>query len=132
VNGSFLLHDATLGVLCRRFGVLGHDIYPLDQNLGLVRKYFQDFPGLLRVLVVAGDDNHAITFFNIELGFESVAHFFMFLQHFGCKGDNLHISFITQFPGYRSEDTGAAGLVGGVQQYHSIVVKADIAAILPA
>jgi len=112
--------------------MLGNDVHTLDQNLGLVGINFQDFPGLLGVLVVSGDHYHAVTFFNIELGLESVAHFFMFLQHFGCKGDNLHVSFITQFPGHRPENTRATRLVGCIQQDHCIVVKADIAAILPA
>ena len=132
MNGSFLLHDTTLGVLRRRLGMLGNDVHTFDQDFGLIGINLQDFPGLLRVLVVSGDHYHAVTFFNIELGFESVAHFFMFLQHFRCKGDNLHISFVTQFPGHRPENTRSAGLVGCIQQYHRIVVKADIAAILTA
>ena len=132
MDGGFLLHDTTLGVLRRRLGVLRNDVHPFDQHLGCVGKNFQDFPGLLGVLVITGDHYHAVTFFNIELGFESVAHCVYFLQHFRCKGDNLHVTFVTQFPGHRPENTRAAGLVGCIQQYHRIVVKADIAAILTA
>src|SRR5882724_7800095 len=55
-----------------------------------------------------------------------------YLQNFRRQGDDLHISLVTQFPGHWPENTGSAGLVGCVQQYHSVIVEADIRAILPA
>ena len=71
---GFLLDNTTLGILRRRLGVLGDDVNPLNQDLGLVGKYFQNFPGLLGILVVSGDNDYVVTFFDIKLGFESVAH----------------------------------------------------------
>ena len=78
MDRSFLLDDTTLGILCRRLGVLGDDVHPFNKDFRLVRINFQDFPGLFGVLIVSGDHDHVITFLDIELGFESVAHFFMF------------------------------------------------------
>jgi hypothetical protein len=58
--------------------MLCNDINPFDQDLGFIREYFQDLPGLLRVLIVSGDNDYAVTFLDIKLGFESVAHFILF------------------------------------------------------
>ena len=75
MDRSFLLDDTTLGILCGRLGVLGHDVHPFDKDFRLVRINFQDFPGLFRVLIVSGDHNHVVTFLDIKLGFEPVTHF---------------------------------------------------------
>ena len=160
MDRSLFLYDTTLGILRGRLRVLGHDIYTFDEDLILIGKYFEDFPGLLGVLIVSGDDYHAVTFFNIELGFESVTHFILTLpacggefnskfclrlqpsskvtldalppglQYFRRQGNDLHISLIAQLPGDRSEDTGAAGFIRRIQQYHRIIIEGDITAVL--
>src|SRR5258708_19384696 len=90
MDRSFLLHDTTLGVLRRRLGVLGHDVHAFDKDLILIGKHFEDYTGFFRVLIVSGDHYHAITFFNIELRFESVTHFIIL---YPPAAENLTLSW---------------------------------------
>jgi len=48
--------------------MLGNDVHPFDQDLGLIRENFQDLTGLLGILIVSGDNDYAVTFLDIKLG----------------------------------------------------------------
>ncbi len=48
------------------------------------------------------------------------------LKHLRRQGDDLHVSFITELTGHRTENTGTARFIRVIQQYYGVVVEADI------
>jgi hypothetical protein len=56
--------------------VLGNDVHAFNQDTSLVRKNFQHLAGLLHILVIAGYHHYSVAFPDVELGFESVTHFY--------------------------------------------------------
>ena len=54
------------------------------------------------------------------------------LQHFRCQRDDTHVVAVAQFAGNGAKNTGAARFVGSVEQYHRIIVEADVGAVFAA
>ena len=104
-------------------------------GLGLVElggEDFKDFPGL--AFVFAGGDDDGVAFFDCGLahGVRWAGAFYGRLEYLGGEGDDFHEVFLAQLAGDWSEDAGAFGGTGAVEDDDGVGVEAEVASIRAA
>jgi hypothetical protein len=53
-------------------------------------------------------------------------------NYFWCEGHDTHIITLPELAGYRAEYAGSSWLICCIQQYHGIVIEADIRTVFTA